>query len=461
MHERYKNKYYPPAKHEPIAATAARREIPQTNPSHASPTVPNTAHHSLDGLPASVSQLLDSFSALAITGAQEDEGVSLHSAAASQTSSTTAIPPIPSPVTSRRLPCPIATLPEELIAEILIKVAVQDVGNFSRLALVCKRLAYVVMTEERVWRRVALGHEFGFAGMHYRYACNLDGVPLRNDDFGDEIDCESGRVVGNESHHGRAGGCSLHLASMFTTSPTYPTYRQMFRQRPRIRFNGLYISTVNYSRPGAPSTTQLTWNSPVLIVTYYRYLRFYRDGTLLSLLTTADPSEVVPVFHRSNVPGQKKDGNRRRQNHHDALAASNTTAHTHGSHPPTSVMKDVLCGRWYLSGFPEDIEGEVGFDEVGFDDVGNKKQINNVRDGNVHNEAEGIVHVETEGVVPKYTWKMELALTSVARGGPRNNKLAWISYKCYNRLTDDWGDFGLKNDRPFYWSRVKSYGTGL
>ena len=27
-------------------------------------------------------------------------------------------------------------------------------------------------------------------------------------------------------------------------------------------------------------------------------------------------------------------------------------------------------------------------------------------------------------------------------------------------LTDDWAEFGLRNDRPFMWSRVRSYGMG-
>ena len=62
-------------------------------------------------------------------------------------------------------------------------------------------------------------------------------------------------------------------------------------------------------------------------------------------------------------------------------------------------------------------------------------------------------------MVPKYTWNMRFALASAGRAA-RNNKLAWIDFRCYNRLADDWGDFGLKNDRPFYWSRVRSYGAG-
>jgi F-box protein 9 len=54
---------------------------------------------------------------------------------------------------------------------------------------------------------------------------------------------------------------------------------------------------------------------------------------------------------------------------------------------------------------------------------------------------------------------MELSFRSVGKG-TRNNKLIWKAYWHYNKLTDDWGEFGLRNDKAFFWSRVKSYGEG-
>lgn len=77
-------------------------------------------------------------------------------------------------------------------------------------------------------------------------------------------------------------------------------------------------------------------------------------------------------------------------------------------------------------------------------------------------EDEGDVHVETEGVISKYMWRMQFALGNAGRkDGSRNTKLSWKGFWSYNRLTDDWGEFGLKNDKSFYFSRVKSYETGL
>jgi F-box protein 9 len=64
----------------------------------------------------------------------------------------------------------------------------------------------------------------------------------------------------------------------------------MYIQRPRIRYDGVYISTCHYIRSG---TSKTTWNQPVHLVTYYRYLRFFTDGTLIKHVTTDEPAQVV------------------------------------------------------------------------------------------------------------------------------------------------------------------------
>lgn len=212
----------------------------------------------------------------------------------------------------------------------------------------------------------------------------------------------------------------------FPLSPSYPTYRYMFQSRPRLRFNGCYISTVNYIRPGGNTASQATWNTPVHIVTYYRYLRFFRDGTCASLLTTSEPTDVVHYLTKENM-------------------------HTrHAGGLPSAVMNSCLRGRWKLSGDPYyTATGEAGKEE--------------------EDSEEGTVHIETEGADaghanPKYIYKMVLQLKRTGRsaGATRNNKLAWMGYWSYNKLADDWAEFGLKNDtrKAFLWSRVRSYGIG-
>lgn len=389
VQEVYKKKYFPPS-------SFAKPKPSNPNPSNAPATVPNPAHHSLHGrsneLSASLKQLLEEFSTLRIEAA----------------------PPLTN--ISPQEPCYLADLPEEILSQILATLGVIDLATLARTAQVCKRLAYVVLTEESIWKTVAVGEEYGFAAMHYDFACEIEGSALKADDqivryldAGDESEDTNETFAPGEEEQVTFSALTENL--LRTTYGN--SWRNMFRTRPRIRFNGCYISTVNYTRAGANSTNTLSWGAPVHVVTYFRYLRFFRDGTVISLLTTSEPADVVHHLLKENI-----------HNHH-----TNTL--------PSSVMKDALRGRWRLSGPASSV----------VDPVTNEPEI------------EGDVHVETEGVVPKYTYKMLLALAHAGKGA-RNNKLAWKSFWSYNRLTDDWGEFRLRNDRAFYWSRVKSYGMG-
>src|ERR1700712_5509298 len=100
--QKYKNKHFPPSSFpsKPI----------NPNPSNASATVPGTAHHSLDGPPQTIKQLIAGFSGLSIEPAPA------------------AIEGTPQP------PCPIAGLPGEILVQIFTEVAVLDVASFVRLA---------------------------------------------------------------------------------------------------------------------------------------------------------------------------------------------------------------------------------------------------------------------------------------------------------------------------------------
>ncbi|CAO3622013.1 unnamed protein product [Mucor hiemalis] len=72
-------------------------------------------------------------------------------------------------------------------------------------------------------------------------------------------------------------------------------WMRMFIDRPRIRYDGIYISTCHYIRPG---TSDTSWNKPIHYVTYYRYIRFFPDGTILKHLTTDEPAHVVKTLQR-------------------------------------------------------------------------------------------------------------------------------------------------------------------
>jgi F-box protein 9 len=102
------------------------------------------------------------------------------------------------------------------------------------------------------------------------------------------------------------------------------------------------------------------------------------------------------------------------------------------AHLPSIVVQSALKGRWRLARAADNPTATLS-------------------------EVEGDVLVETEGV-GKHMYRLDLSLRSMGKG-TRNNKLVWRGFHSYNRLTDDWAEFGLKNDKPFVFSRVRSYGV--
>uniref|UniRef100_A0A4W3JBG2 F-box only protein n=1 Tax=Callorhinchus milii TaxID=7868 RepID=A0A4W3JBG2_CALMI len=72
----------------------------------------------------------------------------------------------------------------------------------------------------------------------------------------------------------------------------YASWRQMFLERPRVRFDGVYINKTTYIRQGEESLDGFyrAWHQ----VEYYRYLRFFADGQAMMLTTPEDPQTVVP-----------------------------------------------------------------------------------------------------------------------------------------------------------------------
>jgi len=214
----------------------------------------------------------------------------------------------------------------------------------------------------------------------------------------------------------------------------------MFHHRPRLRFSGVYISTVNYVRPGASSPTTISWNTPVHIVTYYRYLRFFRDGSCISLLTTAEPVDVVHHLLKEHL-------------------------HTNHGALPSNVMKNALKGRWRLSGShsstPRPSASATAAPTPSSEPTTTQPTDPHSSQPEPEPEPEGTLHIETLGPDSKYTYHLHLALRSASNrpGSTKNNKLVWRGFWSYNRLTDDWAEFGLRNDRAFFWSRVKSWGV--
>lgn len=73
----------------------------------------------------------------------------------------------------------------------------------------------------------------------------------------------------------------------------YTSWREMFLERPRVRFDGVYISKTTYIRQGEQSLDGFyrAWHQ----VEYYRYIRFFPDGHVMMLTTLKSLSPLFPV----------------------------------------------------------------------------------------------------------------------------------------------------------------------
>ncbi|KAJ8942964.1 hypothetical protein NQ318_016739 [Aromia moschata] len=80
----------------------------------------------------------------------------------------------------------------------------------------------------------------------------------------------------------------------------YDSWRQMYIERPRLHFNGCYISKTTYIRHGENSF-QDQFYQPWHLVAYYRYLRFFPEGSVLMLTSAEDPAQSVNLLKRRDA----------------------------------------------------------------------------------------------------------------------------------------------------------------
>lgn len=69
------------------------------------------------------------------------------------------------------------------------------------------------------------------------------------------------------------------------------SWRDMYLDRPHLRFDGLYVARNTYVRMGA--TEWRARGNPVHLVAYYRYCRFFPDGTFLYRTTPEAVGKVA------------------------------------------------------------------------------------------------------------------------------------------------------------------------
>eukprot|EP00976_Prorocentrum_cordatum_P107793 1194710-Prorocentrum_minimum.AAC.6 len=67
----------------------------------------------------------------------------------------------------------------------------------------------------------------------------------------------------------------------------------MWMLRPRLRYDGVYVSRNTYVKPGQAGWT---YTAPVHLVVYYRYFAFRADGSLV-YKTSPQPLRLVSSAH--------------------------------------------------------------------------------------------------------------------------------------------------------------------
>ncbi|KAI9361603.1 hypothetical protein DFJ73DRAFT_893536 [Zopfochytrium polystomum] len=145
----------------------------------------------------------------------------------------------------------LALLPSEIVVQILKWSLWYDMSSLVSISVVCKKL-YAETRSPTLWKSIV--------SMHHP-------PPLGSPSLDVELP-----LYGND-------------------------WLQMWLDRPRLRYNGVYISRINYVRQGYSQST----NSPFLVVTYFRYLRLFPDNTLMCWTTTLEPQFAV----KDLIPGAR------------------------------------------------------------------------------------------------------------------------------------------------------------
>lgn len=244
----------------------------------------------------------------------------------------------------------IALLPEEILQQILLHAIVSDGAVcFTALSMTCQKF-FVLLHDEKIWQTLCV--------TTYRDQVYSEGTPFSADSEDANYVQELVREVNARYED---------------------SWKKMFIEKPRIRMNGVYIATCHYTRPGVREES-LDWTNPVLLVTYFRYLRFFATGECLSLLTTSEPREIVHQLTKN------------------------------------TKLKGVQHGKWSMT-------------------------------------RKGQLSIE---LVANYSFFfMELQIKSSSRG--RHNKLRFTRFYGVHPQSAEVTNFNLKNDRSFFFSKVRSY----
>jgi len=153
-------------------------------------------------------------------------------------------------------------LTDDILLEIITILIIKDPHSFVKLSFTCHRLTKLCFNSISIRTIVKL---------IYPYQCYSSSAIQLN-----SITSDQEKMVRNWDFN----------------------WLNMLNDRPFIKYHGTYISKVSYISEGA---ADYSFYAPVKLVTYFRYLRFYPDGTVLKLTTTDEPTIIIPIFKKENL----------------------------------------------------------------------------------------------------------------------------------------------------------------
>ncbi|KAJ6581588.1 hypothetical protein B0H19DRAFT_1115955 [Mycena capillaripes] len=189
------------------------------------------------------------------------------------------------------------------------------------------------------------------------------------------------------------------LESMIPVVTQYQSdYRRVYIEHPRVRLDGVYIAVCHYVRPGL---SENSWVNISHLITYHRYLRFFPDGKVLSLLANEEtsPAQVIHTLK------------------------------------PSLRKKGLFIGTWKLSG--------------------SVITISNLIDASGRYPIPPVSNPGNNEQFARYAFSMVLSVRSRPLG--RWNKLDLTAYHSVDLENGNTTPLGLRNERAFWFSRVKSF----
>uniref|UniRef100_F6XS68 F-box only protein 9 n=2 Tax=Ciona intestinalis TaxID=7719 RepID=F6XS68_CIOIN len=198
----------------------------------------------------------------------------------------------------------------------------------------------------------------------------------------------------------------------------YSSWRNMFIEKPHVRWDGIYISKVTYYREGDPSVLYAFYE-PIQVVEYYRYIRFFHNGKMIVFTTPDPPSQVI---HKLTLENQHQ------------LKYRVGYYKTHINHVEKQELAKVTA------------------------------MVKNVESETLPRSNSGGSRSRTDRHLKKFIVsdiEYHLALDLTSTGKKRSNKLTWQHYSCCSTFGDGRStmcEMSLREQfPPFYFSPVVSY----